>query len=98
MVARTGGRGSAKETGGTGQADLFVVAFRSGRGLVIVDFPIVGPSVTANIFNDGPDPVGEQDPFEDEDDSDGTSQDSIFRPDNTQGGQEPPPGDSSNTN
>jgi hypothetical protein len=78
--------------------ERLVVAFRSGRGLVIVDFPIVGPSVTANIFNDGPDPVGEQDPFEDEDDPDGTSQDSIFRPDNTQGGQEPPPGDSSNTN
>jgi hypothetical protein len=74
-------------------SDRLVVAFRSGRGLVIVDFPIVGPTMTTNIFNDGPDPVGEQDPFDDNENPEGAGEDSIFRPDNTQTGQKPPPGD-----
>jgi len=76
--------------------ERLVVAFRSGRGLVIVDFPIVGPTIEPTIFNDGPDPVGDQDPFDEDDDPDGSSEDSILRPDHQTGGQKPPPGDTSN--
>ena len=37
--------------------DRLVVAFRAGRGLVILDLPLVDPVNGTNIFNDGPDPV-----------------------------------------
>jgi len=37
--------------------DRLVVAFRSGRGLVILDLPLLEPALNGNIFNDGPDPV-----------------------------------------
>jgi hypothetical protein len=49
--------------------DRLVVAFRSGRGLVILDMPLVDPVMDTDIFNDGPDPIDVRPP-EDEDDED----------------------------
>lgn len=47
--------------------DRLVVAFRSGRALTILDFPVVGELMGTAIFNDGPDPVESREPIADAD-------------------------------
>ena len=43
-------------------AERLVVAFRSRRGSVILDLPLLDPVMNTTIFNDGPDPVESSDP------------------------------------
>jgi hypothetical protein len=73
--------------------ERLVVAFRSGRGLVLLDLPLLEPTLHGNIFNDGPDPVEARDPDGGTDGS-GEEDDTGIRPINSNGGSNPPEDDS----
>jgi len=72
--------------------DRLVLAFRSGRGLVMLDLPLWQPACSTNIFNDGPDPVENRD---DDNGSDGgpDDDDGGIRPIGTGGSGTAPGGE-----
>ena len=68
--------------------ERLVLAFRSGRGSVIVDLPLLRDGVMSTSgLQDMPDPVGSHDPVDPSDDADGDDTDPLIPLDEGTGGE-----------
>jgi hypothetical protein len=66
--------------------DRLVIGFRSDRGLVILDLPLLDPIVSGDMIEDGPDPVGAYDPVDPANPVDDPDEDPLVPFNDTSGG------------